>query len=389
MTGPLDGVLVADFSRVLSAPLATMFLADLGADVIKVERPGAGDDTRQWGPPYWGDQSTYFLAANRNKRSVALDLRTDRGRKAALTLAARADVVVENFRPGTMDSFGLGYEAVREPNPRVVYCSVSGYGSGAGRDRSGYDFAVQAAGGLMSITGPADGEPTKVGVALVDVLTGLHAVIGVQAALYERRRTGRGRHVEVNLLSSLLASLANQASAFLCTGEVPGRLGNDHPSIAPYQLVRTATRPVALAVGNDVQFRALAHAFDADDLAADPRFATNRDRVANRGALDEALAGLLSAFDADEVIARCAANGVPATPVNDLAQAFALAEELGLDPVAREPESGWAPQAANPIRFDGEIPAYRLPPPRLGEHDNDILRWLDTMEENPMTPGAR
>jgi crotonobetainyl-CoA:carnitine CoA-transferase CaiB-like acyl-CoA transferase len=389
VTGPLEGVLVADFSRVLSGPIATMFLADLGADVVKVERPGGGDDTRQWGPPYWEDQSTYFLAANRNKRSVALDLRTDAGRAAALTLASRADVVVENFRPGTMESFGLGYEAVRRENPQVVYCSVSGYGSGAGRDRSGYDFAVQAAGGLMSITGPVDGEPTKVGVALVDVLTGLHAVIGVQAALYERRRTGRGRHVEVNLLSSLLASLANQASAYLCTGEVPGRLGNDHPSIAPYQLVHTATRPVALAVGNDAQFRALARALDAEELAADPRFATNRDRVENREALDKALTGLFAALDADEVIARCSANGVPATPVNDLGQAFALAERLGLTPVAQDPEESWAPQAANPIRFDGETPAYRLPPPKLGEHDTDILRWLGIMDHNPTTLGAR
>lgn len=241
----------------------------------------------------------------------------------------------------------------------------------------------------MSITGTPDGEPMKVGVALVDVLTGLHAVIGVQAALYERRRTGSGRHVEVNLLSSLLASLANQASAYLCTGEVPGRMGNVHPSIAPYQLVRTATRPVALAVGNDAQFRALARALDAEDLATDPRFATNRDRVRHRDALDEALAGLLAGLDADDVIARCSANGVPATPVNDLDQAFALAERLGLAPVARAPgdgpEDGYAPQAANPIRFDGAAPAYRLPPPKLGEHDTDILRWLDTMEKNPPT----
>ena len=297
--GALDGILVADFSRVLAGPYATMLLADLGADVVKVERPGLGDDTRAWGPPWSADHdSTYFLGVNRNKRSLALDLADERGRRVALELAKRADVVVENLKPGGMDRLGLGYPDICEVNPSVVYASITGFGAGAGADLPGYDLLVQAVGGLMSVTGPAPGEPTKVGVALVDVITGLHAVVGIQAALLHRSRTGQGQRVEVNLLSSLLSALVNQASGYVAAGVVPGIMGNRHPSIAPYETFLTADRPLVLAVGNDGQFRSLCAVLGRPDLAQDARFASNPARVAHRDALVAQLAAELARRDA-------------------------------------------------------------------------------------------
>ncbi|HET8718379.1 MAG TPA: CoA transferase, partial [Nocardioidaceae bacterium] len=273
-TGPLQGILVADFSRVLAGPLATATLADLGATVIKVERPAAGDDTRHWGPPWTQNSSSYFEAANRSKRSVELDLADEDDRALAVELAGRADVVVENFREGTLARKGLGYEQVSAANPGVVYVSVTGFGSAGGAALPGYDFLVQAVGGLMSITGTPE-EPTKVGVALVDVLTAKDAVIGTLAALRHRDATGHGQRVEVNLLSSLLGSLANQASAYLATGTPPGRMGNQHPSIAPYETLAAKDGQLAVCCGNDRQFRALAVALGIPDAADDPRFATN------------------------------------------------------------------------------------------------------------------
>ena len=256
-TGPLSGLLVADFSRVLAGPLATMYLADLGATVIKVERPGLGDDTRQWGPPYVGATSTYFTSVNRNKHSIVLDLADEADRTLAHRLAGRADVLVENFRPGKLTEFGLDHPSLRATCPALVYCSITGFGGGAGADLPGYDFIVQAVGGLMSLTGQPGGEPTKVGVALVDVLTGLHATVGILAALRARERTGQGQHVEVNLLSSLLASLVNQGAAYINGAGIPGAMGNRHPSIAPYETLATGDRPLAIAAGNDRQFRTL------------------------------------------------------------------------------------------------------------------------------------
>ena len=276
--GPLDGIVVADFTRVLAGPLATMTLGDLGADVVKVERPGAGDETRGWQPPTAANgQSTYFLAVNRNKRSIALDLSTSDGRSAAKALALGADVVVENFRPGTMERFGLGYETLATQRPALIYASLTSFGRGGG-DAAGYDFLVQAVGGLMSVTGSGDGDPTKVGVAVVDVLAGQNLVAGILAALLHRERTGQGQRVEVDLLSSVLAGLVNQASAYLNAGVVPGRLGNRHPSIAPYQAVAAADRLVVLAVGNDGQFRRLAAV-----LAAGPHCA----RAGRRSAIHD------------------------------------------------------------------------------------------------------
>ncbi|MGN6244548.1 MAG: CaiB/BaiF CoA transferase family protein [Motilibacteraceae bacterium] len=371
--GALDGLLVADFSRVLAGPYATMLLADLGADVVKVEHPD-GDETRAWGPP-WGPDgtSTYFLSVNRNKRSVVLDLRTPDGLRAARALAARADVVVENLRPGAMDRLGLGYDDVRAVNPRVVYGSVSGFGSGAGAALPGYDLLVQAMGGLMSVTGPGPGEPTKAGVALVDVVTGLHLALGVVAALRHRDATGEGQRVEVSLLTSLLSALVNQGSAYAVAGVVPGILGNAHPSIAPYEPYPTSEGQLVLAVGNDRQFRALVSALGAPALADDPRFATNPARVAHREALKAELVTLLAARPAGEWTELLAPAGVPCGPVNDLAGAFGLADRLGLQPVV---DAGGVPTVADPVRLSATPPSYRSAPPRLGEHTAEVLAEL-------------
>ena len=281
MTGALDGIVVADFSRVLAGPYATMLLADLGATVVKVERPGSGDDTRAWGPPFAADgQSTYFQSVNRNKASIALDLGAADDRRIAHALAARADVLVENHKPGALTRFGLDYTQVRAVNPAVVYCSISGFGSGAGAELPGYDLLVQAMGGLMSITGTD--EPTKAGVAVVDVLTGLHAAVGILAALHHRDRTGEGQRIEATLLTSLQSSLVNQASAYVGAGAVPGFMGNAHPSIAPYEVFAAADRTMIIAVGNDAQFARLADVLGQPGLSADPRFATNAARVEHR-----------------------------------------------------------------------------------------------------------
>jgi crotonobetainyl-CoA:carnitine CoA-transferase CaiB-like acyl-CoA transferase len=371
VSGPLEGLLVADFSRVLAGPFATMLLGDLGADVVKVEHPAGGDETRGWGPPWYRDHSTYYLAVNRNKRSVALDLRTGAGRRAARALAARADVLVENFKAGAAERLGLGYEEVGRDNPGLVWCSISGFGRGP--DLPGYDFLVQAMSGLMSITGPAGGEPTKVGVALVDVLTGLYAFGGVLAALRERDRTGRGQRVEVSLLGSALASLVNQASSYLCTGRPPRAMGNRHPSITPYETLATADRPLVVAVGNDGQFARLCRVLGAPGAATDPRFATNADRVTNRDALAELLERALAARGASDWVAALSEAGVPCGLVNDVGEAFALAERLGLEPVAA---AGGIPQVANPIRLSAAPASYRLAPPALGEHTAEVLGWL-------------
>ncbi|MGW4958702.1 CaiB/BaiF CoA transferase family protein [Nonomuraea sp. NPDC004186] len=372
MTGALSGLLVADFSRVLAGPYATMLLADLGAEVVKVERPGAGDDTRAWGPPYAPDgEATYFLGVNRNKRSIALDLRADI--EVARALAARADVVVENFRPGTMDRLGLGYPSLRELNPGLVYCSITGFGSGPGAGLPGYDLIAQAVGGLMSVTGEPGGPGTKAGVALVDVITGLHAGLGILAALRHRDSTGEGQHVEVSLLSSLLSALTNHASAYAAAGVVPQAMGNRHPSIVPYEVFEAADRPIVIAAGNDRQFQALCGALDRPDLAGDPRYATNADRVAGRIGLVAELNAALAARTADEWFETLTAAGVPCGPINDLAAAFALADDLGLEPSVRLDGVG---QVANPLRLSATPPSYRHRPPRLGEDEEWVREIL-------------
>ncbi|MBK0417839.1 CoA transferase [Leucobacter sp. CSA1] len=412
-TGPLAGIRVADFSRVLAGPHATMILADLGADVIKIESP-EGDGTRQWRPPVNAvGQSTYFAGVNRGKRSVVCDLRSEDGLARARRLARSADVVVENFKPGTMDRFGLGYAEVSAVNPGVVYCSISGFGDAAGAELPGYDLLVQAVGGLMSITGASDddgGEPTKVGVALVDVLTGLNAVIGIQAALRARdlppaeprgsgeagatpteprgsEARGRGQHVKVTLLGSLLSALANQASSTLETGTSPGRMGNAHPSIAPYETLAARDQAIALAVGTDGQFSRLCEALGIPDLAEDPRFADNPSRVAHRAELRALLEERLGERPADEWIGEFTARSIPAGRVNTIGQAFELADSLGLGAVAEtaavgpDGERRTLRSVATPISLSETPVGTRLPPPALGAHDD--ADWLPRPEPSP------
>jgi crotonobetainyl-CoA:carnitine CoA-transferase CaiB-like acyl-CoA transferase len=360
---------ILDFSRVLAGPLATMTLADLGAEVTKVERPGSGDDTRSWGPPHdAAGEATYFQAVNRNKRSVALDLKDPADLAEARRLALDADVVVENFRPGLMDELGLGYEELARESPRLVYCSVTGFGgNGAGAELPGYDLLVQALGGLMSVTGEPDGEPLKVGVALVDVIAGLYAAVGILAALEHRRESGEGQLVEVDLLSALLAALVNQSSAYTVAGVVPGRMGNRHPSIAPYELLRCGEGEIVLAVGNDRQFRELCEVLGVAELAGDERFATNSARVEHRDELRALLEEALAGRTATEWVKFMRARRVPAGEVNDVGAAFEFATQIGLDPIVEIPREDGPPVRLprSPIKLSRTPASYRLPPPRL------------------------
>lgn len=351
----------------LAGPFATMMLADLGAMVTKIEPPG-GDETRHWGPPHdeAGD-ATYFQAVNRNKRSLMLDLTRAADLARARQLAREADVLVENFRPGVTERFDLHYDAVRAVNPGIIYCSITGFGRGRGATLPGYDLLIQALGGLMSITGAPDGEPQKVGVAMVDVLAGLFAAVGILAALEHRRDTGEGQRVEVDLLSSLLAGLVNQASAYTVAGVVAGRMGNQHPSIAPYELLPCADRELVVAVGNDRQFAALCATLGVPELAGDPRFETNGRRVRNRSALDQALKERLETRDAEAWASELTRAGVPAGVVNDIAGAFGLARELGLRPTVEivRDDGTSVELARNPIGLSATPPTYRLAPPRF------------------------
>ena len=371
MSAALAGLRVLDFSRVLAGPFATMMLADLGAEVTKVERPGVGDETRSWGPPYDDrGQATYFQSVNRNKRAIALDLTLDADLQRAQALALESDVLVENFRPGVMDRLGLGYEHLRPRRPELIYCSITGFGGGAGALLPGYDLLVQALGGLMSITGTPDGEPQKVGVALVDVLAGLFSTVGILAAARHRDATGQGQLIEVSLLSALLGALVNQGSAYTIAGVVPQRMGNAHPSIAPYELLETGDGEMVLAVGNDRQFGALCEVLGIPKLASEPRFATNGDRVEHRDALREALQAALRRRPAREWATQLTEARVPAGVVNDIGQAFELARSLGLDPtvsLARE-DGGAVSLTRNPVRMSETPPSYRSAPPPMPEH---------------------
>jgi crotonobetainyl-CoA:carnitine CoA-transferase CaiB-like acyl-CoA transferase len=368
VTDALDGIRILDFSRVLAGPLATMVLADLGAVVTKVERPGTGDETRSWGPPFdHRGHATYFEAVNRNKTAVALDLAIPADLARARELARGADVVVENFRPGVMDRLGLGYETLRAANDDIIVCSITGFGAGDGAGLPGYDLLVQAVGGLMSITGDPTGEPQKVGVALVDVITGLYASVGILAALRHRDRTGEGQRVELDLLTCLLSALVNQSSAFTLAGVIGERMGNAHPSVAPYELYATGDGDLVLAVGNDRQFAALCAELGAPGLTADPRFATNSARVAHRHDLRLALEARLRARPARAWVEALGDAGVPAGQVNDIAGAFAFAQRLGLEPVVDIPreDGSTASLVRNPIRLSATPPRYRTAPPLL------------------------
>ncbi|MGW3349141.1 CaiB/BaiF CoA transferase family protein [Nonomuraea rubra] len=375
--GPLSGVLVADFSRILAGPYATMLLADLGADVVKVEGP-QGDDTRTWTPPARGEVSTYYLGVNRGKRSIALDLRDEGDARLARELARRADVLVENFRPGGLAKYGLDYAAVSSGNPGVVYASISGFGSGAGARVPGYDLMVQAMSGLMSLTGEPDGPPYRAGISVFDVMAGNHAVIGVLAALRHRDTTGQGQHVEVNLMSSALTGLVNQSSAYVAGDVVPFRMGNAHPSVFPYEPLPTADHDLIVAAANDGQFRKLCEVLGIPEVAADPRFARNADRTARREELRPILVERLVTRPADEWFALLVDAGVPSGPINTIDGGFAVAERFGLEPVVVVGEGERAvPTTRHPIRFSETPAGYRLPPPELDEHGAELRKWLE------------
>jgi crotonobetainyl-CoA:carnitine CoA-transferase CaiB-like acyl-CoA transferase len=370
--GPLSGVLIADFSRILAGPYATMLLADLGAEVVKVESP-AGDDTRTWMPPVRDGVSTYYLGINRNKRSIALDLKDPADRAVAQRLAHRADVLIENFRPGGLERFGLDYDTVAAANARIVYASISGFGTGAGAGYPGYDLMVQAISGLMSLTGDPDGPPYRAGISVFDVMAGLHANIGILAALHHRDETGLGQHVEVNLLASALSGLVNHSSAYVAGGTVPFRMGNAHPSLFPYEPLPTADGELVVIAGNDGQFRKLCQVLDLPDLPDDPRFGRNQDRTANRAALRPILVERLAKRTKDEWFRDLLAAGVPSAPINTIDGGVALAGELGLDPVVTVQG---APGIRNPITLSSTPADYRLPPPGLDEHGEEIRTWL-------------
>jgi crotonobetainyl-CoA:carnitine CoA-transferase CaiB-like acyl-CoA transferase len=375
---PLAGIRVADFSRVLAGPLATMLLADLGADVIKVERPDGGDDTRAWGPPFLGGDAAYFLSLNRNKRSVALDLQAPEGVAAARRLALSADVVVENFRPGLMARFGLDHGSLAAERPDLVTCSLVAFGEeGGSASRPGYDIIVQALSGLMSFTGQPGGEPTKVGVALLDVICGLYAANGILAALLERSRTGRGRRIVVSLYGSSLAAMVNQAANYLLGGLVPQPLGNQHPNIVPYQLFEAADRPFILAAGNDRMFERTCEVLGRPDLATDERFATNEARVRHRETLIPVLAEVFRSRPAAVWLAALEGAGVPCAPVLRMDEVFATPEGAGMVQELGDATRGTLRLVASPIRLDGEVPPARMPPPRLGEHTREVLEELE------------
>jgi len=374
---PLDGVRILDLSRVLAGPYATMVLGDLGADVLKVEHPDRGDDTRHWGPPFAGGEahgeSAYFLSVNRNKRSIGVDLKDPEGLERVKKLAAGADVVIENWRRGALEKLGLGYEALREANPGLVYCSITGFGPGPDEDRPGYDFLVQARGGVMGITGQPGGEPTKVGVAISDIVCGMFASNAILAALHRRDVTGEGARIEVPLFESTLGWLANRGQEYLVSGEDSGFIGNAHPSIVPYQTFDASERPIVVAVGNNSQFANLCRAIGRPELAEDERYATNPDRVANREALIPELQKEFRKRSADEWAEEIRDAGVPCGPVNTLADVFTDEHVLGsgilqdLD----HPSAGPLKMLASPILVDGERLPIRHPPPTLGQHTDE------------------
>src|SRR5271165_1505782 len=380
--GPLAGLLVADFSRILAGPYATMLLADMGAEVIKVEGPG-GDDTRTWQPPVRDGISTYYLGVNRNKRSIALDLRDAGDLAAARELARRADVFIENFKPGGLARFGLDYEAISAANPAVVYTSISGFGNGPkGAALPGYDLIVQAISGLMSVTGDPDGEPYRAGVAVFDVISGLHATIGILAALNHRQESGRGQHIEISLLASAMSGLVNQTSAYVAGGVVPFRMGNSHPSLFPYEPMPCADGELIITAGNDLQFRKLTQVLGVPELADDPRFGRNEDRTANRDQLRPLLVERLRTQTKMEWFRELIAAGVPCGPINTIDQGVAFATEVGLDPVVCVGQGDAAvPSVRHPITFSQTPASYRLPPPALDQHGAEIRQWLAEPEE--------
>ena len=379
MSGALDGLRVLDLSRVLAGPWATQIFADMGAEVLKVERPGEGDDTRSWGPPWLKDRdgndttdSAYYLCANRGKKSITLDITTPEGQQRVRELAMESDVLVENYKVGGLAKYGLDYASLSALNPRLVYCSITGFGqTGPYAQRAGYDFLIQGMGGLMSLTGTKDGEPLKVGVALADIMTGLYATIGVQAALLERERSGLGQHVDLALLDVQVATLANQAMNYLVGGKVPGRSGNAHPNIVPYQAFAAADGHLILAIGNDGQFRRFCDTAGAPDMGTDPRYATNAARLANREELCARIAALMAARSMDDWIAALEKAGVPCGPINTLDRVFRdpHVQARAMVQQVEHPLAGSIPTVRNPILFSRSRMRLHRAPPLLGEDD--------------------
>jgi len=383
-TGPLDGLLIADFSRVLAGPYATMLLGDLGAGVVKVESP-SGDDTRTWMPPVRDGVSTYYLAINRNKKSVTLDFRDETDLAAAIELARRADVVIENFKVGGLRRFGLDYDAVRRDNPRVVYASISGFGTAEPAVKiPGYDLMVQAISGLMSLTGSPDGPPYRAGISVFDVMAGMHTAIGILAALHRRDETGVGQQIGISLLASALSGLVNHSTAFVTGGTVPYRMGNAHPSLFPYEPLPTADGELIVIAGNDGQFRALTKVLGVPELADDPRFGRNQDRTARRAELQPLLEEQLARRTSQEWFDDLIAAGVPCAPINTIDGGIAFAERVGLDPVAVVGTGNAAmPMVRNPITFSDTPPSYELPPPTLGQDNDEVRAWLGQSWNRP------
>jgi len=378
--GPLDGVRVLDLTRVLAGPYCTMFLGDLGAEVVKVEQPGVGDDTRGWGPPFAGGESTYFLCVNRNKKSITLDLKSTEGIQLLKKLAACTDVLIENFRPGNMERLGLGEEVLRAVNPRLIYASLSGFGAdGPMREVPGYDLIIQAWGGLMSITGMPDGEPTKVGVAIVDLVAGLMLGKSIAAALFAREKLGVGQKIDTSLLEAEVACLVNTGSNYLVEGKVPGRWGNAHPTIVPYQSFKTADGFLVIGVASEGIWQRFCPAIGKAELADDSRFARNADRVANRGALITILSEMFLSRATDTWLSLLNEAQVPCAPIQTIDKVFASSQVRHRDMLVEivHPTAGSVRMAGIPVKFSVTPPSVRLPPPLLGEHSGDVLAgWL-------------
>ena len=386
MAASLEGIKVLDLSRVLAGPWAGMILADLGAEVVKVERPGVGDETRHWGPPYLKDaegrettEAAYYLGTNRGKRSLALDLATDEGAEVVCRLASRSDVLIENFRLGGLEKYGLDFKTLHEDNPRLVYCSITGFGqSGPYKDRAGYDFLIQGMAGLMSITGTPESGPLKTGVAISDLTTAMYSVIAILAALQARQATGRGQHIDMSLFDVQVGWLANQNMNYLVGGLTPQLRGNSHPNIVPYEVFETAAGHIIVAVGNDRQFARFAEAIGKPELAADERYLTNRARVENREALIAVIRQALLAQPADDWLEIFAAQRIPCGPLNTIAEVFddPQVEARGLKFELPHPLAGTVPQVRTPIEFSESEMVYERPPPGLGEHTDEILTEL-------------